>query len=138
MSQPLTSYDDLLELARVQPNPQRLLFVFTHAEIEPDANEMQKENFDAGKGGLLKPIMCVDKPLDELSTFNDLVEESVNTGQAWTVVFVACLSGSGNTMPTSEDANKPLDSMINSINQGMVSQYLAFNREGELLSLELS
>lgn len=138
MSQPLTSYDDLLQLARAQPNPQRLLFVFTQAEIEPDANEMQKADFDAGNGGLLKPIMCVDKPLDELSTFNDLVEESVKTGQAWTVVFVACLSGYGNRMPSSEDANKPLDSMINSINQGMVSQYLAFNREGELLSLELS
>lgn len=138
MSLSLTSYEDLLKLARAEKNPQRLLFVFTQAEIESDANEIQRNAFDRGMGGLLKPIMCVDKPIDELTNFNDLVAESDKTEQPWTVMFAACLSGSNGRMPNSEDANKPLDSMIAAINNGMVSQYLAFNRQGELLSLEMS
>jgi len=138
MSLTIDSYADLLKIARTEKNPQRLLFVFTQAEIESDANEAQKKSFDKGLGGLLKPIMCVDKPIDELTNFEDLVAESDKTEQAWSVMFAACLSGSNGDMPSSEDANKPLDSMIASINAGMVSQYLAFNRDGELLSLEMS
>lgn len=138
MSLTLNSYADLLKMAREEKKPQRLLFVFTRAEIEQDANEVQKHAFDIGVGGLLKPVMCVDKPVDELTNFEDLVAESDKTEQSWSVMFAACLSGSNGTMPTSEDANKPLDSMIAAINNGMVSQYLAFNRNGELLSLEMS
>jgi hypothetical protein len=138
MSLTLESYADLLEIARTETTPQRVLFVFTRAEIEYDANEVQKDSFDKGIGGLLKPVMCVDKPIDELTTFEDLVAESDKTEQSWSVMFAACLSGSNGTMPSSEDANKPLDSMIAAINNGMVSQYLAFNRNGELLSLEMS
>lgn len=138
MSLTIDSYADLLKIARTEKNPQRLLFVFTQAEIESDANEAQKISFDKCLGGLLKPIMCVDKPIDELTNFEDLVAESDKTEQAWSVMFAACLSGSNGTMPSSEDANKPLDSMIAAINNGMVSQYLAFNRDGELLSLEMS
>ncbi len=138
MSLTIDSYADLLKLARAEKNPQRLLLVFTRAEIEHDANEVQKDSFDKGVGGLLKPIMCVDKSIDELTNFEDLVAESDKTEQSWSVMFAACLSGSNGTMPTSEDANKPLDAMIAAINNGMVSQYLAFNRNGELLSLEMS
>ena len=134
----LDTYEDLLAFARLEKFPQRLLFVFTRAEIEQDANEIQKNAFDNGVGGLLKPIMCVDKPVDELTSFEDLVAESDKTEQSWSVMFAACLSGSNGVMPSSEDANKPLDSMIAAINNGMVSQYLAFNRKGELLSLEMS
>lgn len=138
MSITLDSYADLIALARAEKNPQRLLFVFTRAEIEPDANDVQKNAFDKGIGGLLKPVMCVDKAIDELGSFEDLVAESDKTEQSWSVMFAACLSGSNETMPTSEDANKPLDAMIAAINNGMVSQYLAFNRNGDLLSLEMS
>ncbi len=138
MSLTLDSYADLLKLARAEKNPTRLLFVFTQAEIEEDANEMQKKSFAKGQGGLLKPVMCVDKPINELTTFEDLVVESEKTEQPWTIMFAACLSGHDGKMPSSEDANKPLDSMIAGINNGMVSQYLAFNRHGEILSLEMS
>lgn len=138
MSLTIDTYADLLNIARSEKNPQRLLFVFTRAEIEHDANEIQKNAFDKGMGGLLKPIMCVDKPVNELTSFEDLVAESDKTEQTWSVMFAACLSGYNGAMPSSEDANKPLDSMIAAINNGMVSQYLAFNRNGELLSLEMS
>jgi hypothetical protein len=82
--------------------------------------------------------MCVDKSVDELTSFEDLVAESEKTNQHWSIMFAACLSGSNGIMPSSEDANKPLDAMIAAINNGMVSRYLAFNRHGELLSMEMS
>lgn len=133
----LSSYSDLLKMARAEAQPQRLLFVFTRAEIEPEATEAQRQAFEQGYGGLLTPIMCVDKAAGELTTFEDLVAESNKTEQAWDVMFAACLSNNQGTMPTSEDANKPLDAMIAAINNGMVSRYLAFNRNGDLLSLEM-
>ena len=129
------NFADLLTIARAQTKPQRLLFVFTHAGADTQYTDSQAAQFKRGEGGFLTPIMCVDKPLDELTNFAALVEESKKTDQEWTLVFVACLEGSNNTMPTSIDANKPLDAMIAAINNGMISQYLAFNKAGELLSL---
>jgi hypothetical protein len=40
----------------------------------------------------LEPIMCVDKTLDELSNFTDLVTESESIEPNWQLVLVACLS----------------------------------------------
>ena len=85
----IATFDDLLRAARQQPEPQRLLFVFARAELPDDSTPEQRLRFAAGEGGTLAPLMCVDKSPDELGTFADLVEESRELGQAWTLVFVA-------------------------------------------------
>ena len=54
-------FDDLLAMARAQREPQRLLMVFTTAECEADATPEQRAAHAAGSGGVLRPLMCVDK-----------------------------------------------------------------------------
>lgn len=129
----ITNYTDLLEAARQQPEPQRLLFVFTRPELPDGYTEAQKRDFDAGQGGVLTPQMCTDKPLDELGEFSALVEESQQTGQDWQIVFVASLAGRGGVMPSTEEAQEPLKTMIHSIQNGAISNYLAYDRSGDLV-----
>ena len=129
----ISNYADLLEVARQQPEPQRLLFVFTQPELPEGYTAEQARRFHAGKGGVLTPQMCTDKALDELGDFSALVEESRKTGQDWKIVFVAGLGGRGGVMPSSEDAQEHLKTMIHSIQNGAISNYLAFDRDGNVV-----
>lgn len=126
----ISSYEDLLKAAKQQPEPQRLLFVFTQPELPEGYTKVQIERFHSGKGGVLTPKICTDKALDELSDFSSLVEESRKTEQDWKIVFVACLGGRGGVIPSSEDAQEPLKKMVEAINNGAVSNYLAYDRDG--------
>jgi hypothetical protein len=101
------------------------------------SNEQQKKAFEQQQGGELSPIMCVDKLLEELSDFSNLVKEADLTGNAWDIVFVSTMSGKNGIAPTSENANRMLDRMIESINNGNISFYLAFNRAGDLLQFKV-
>lgn len=129
----ISSYEDLLEAAKQQPEPQRFLFVFTQPELPEGYAKEQIQRFHAGKGGVLTPKMCTDKALDELGNFSDLVTESHQTGQDWKVVFVACLAGRAGVMPTSDEAQEPLKKMVESIQNGAISNYLAYDRDGNQL-----
>ncbi|MBZ0106319.1 MAG: ribonucleotide reductase subunit alpha [Sulfuricella denitrificans] len=129
----ISSYEDLLNAARQQSEPQRFLFVFTQSELPPGYAEEQVQRFHEGRGGVLTPKMVTDKALDELGNFSDLVAESRQTEQEWKVVFVACLAGRDGMMPTSEEAQEPLKKMVESINNGAVSNYLAYDVDGNQL-----
>lgn len=129
----ISSYADLLSAARQQPQPQRLLFAFARAELPPGSDPDQKQRFESRQGGALTAVMCVDKLPQELSDFEHLVAESKHTGKHWDVVFVTTMSGQGGIAPSSETASRPLDMMVQSIRNGNIGQYLAFNRAGELL-----
>jgi len=126
----ISSYADLLEAAKQQPEPQRLLFVFTQPELPEGYTEVQIQRFHAGQGGVLTPKVCTDRALDELGDFSDLVADSLQTGQDWKIVFVACLGGRGGVMPSSEEAREPLTKMVESIQNGAISNYLAYDRDG--------
>ncbi len=131
----LESFSDLLNAARQQPQPQRLLFVFAGAELPDDASPEQRAAFAAGQGGALAPLMCADKVPDELAGFEALVSESEQFGQAWAIVFVAAMSGQGGVAPTSAQAEAPLQKMVEAIKAGQIGAYLPFNREGQAVNL---
>lgn len=127
----IENFDDLLRAARGQPEPQRLLFVFAGAEAPEDATPEQRARIQSGQGGALVPLMSVDKVPEELGTFDALVEESRQFGQDWAIVFVAGLSGRGGKAPSSEEAGRSLERMVESIRAGAFAAYLPFNRQGE-------
>lgn len=126
----ISSFDDLLQAARTQAVPQRLLFVFAGVELPDDATPAQRQRFEAGQGGALVPLMCVDKRPDELVSFDTLVQEATQFGHDWGIVFAAAMSGTPNRAPTSADAEEPLQSMVESIKRGEHGSYIPFDAQG--------
>lgn len=132
----ISTFDDLLQVARAQPEPQRLLFVFAGVELPDDATLEQRERFEAGQGGALVPLMCVDKRPDELASFSALVAESIQFGaQPWGIVFAAAMSGTLNHAPTSEDAEAPLQRMVEAIKRGEHGGYIPFDPQGHTVQI---
>ena len=132
----ILDFDDLLRVARQQPDPQRLLFVFAGAELPDDSTDAQRARFAAGEGGALVPLMCVDKAPDELTTFAALEAESRAAGPAWSIVFVAALAGRGGHAVTPGDADAALQRMVAAIQAGAHQSYIPFDRSGRPVSLE--
>ena len=131
----ITSYNDLLAAARSQTQPQRILFAFARAELPDGAPAAQQTRFAEQRGGALLPVMCVDKTLDQLGTFEDLVAESRHTGADWDIVFVSTLGGRDGKAPTTVEAEAPLNMMVTYIHTGQVERFLAFDKHGELLTI---
>ncbi|TAN73528.1 MAG: ribonucleotide reductase subunit alpha [Gallionella sp.] len=131
----ISSYEDLLLAANRQPEPQRLLFVFTRAELPGGHTSDQEKRFKDREGGTLTPVMCVDKLPGELNDFAGLVEESRQTGMGWDIVFVASMSTKSAAEPNSDEAEQPLKTMVEDIKKGKVGNFLAFNRDGTLVKL---
>jgi hypothetical protein len=127
----ISSFDDLLRAACEQSEPQRLLFVFANAVLPDDSTPEQLAHFDAGQGGALTPLMSVAKTPEELGTFAALVEESRQFGRDWAIVFVASLSGRDGRAPTSEEADRSLQHMIESIKTGLFGSFIPFDRRGQ-------
>ena len=131
----IANFDNLMRAALAQPEPQRLLFVFAGVELPDGATTEQIADFEHGHGGVLVPLMCVDKAPDELTDFRTLVDESDNMGQDWRFVFVAALSGRRDRPPASEDAAQPLERMVEAIKQGRLEGFVSFDRGGQAVQL---
>lgn len=131
----ITSFDDLLAAARQQTDPPRLLFAFAVAELPPDADADQRAAFARGEGGALVPAACVDKTLEELSTFTAFAEEAGHLVPDWVIVFAASLAGRMGTAPSAAEADAPLRRMVESIRAGDIDSLLPFNRQGEPVRL---
>ena len=128
-------FQQLLWAAADQPEPQRLLFVFAGAELPNRPTEEQREQFLAGAGGTLTPLMCVDKAPDEVADFDVLVAESRRAGPPWQVVFAAGLSGVDGRPPTQSQIDSALEKMVNAVLLGTVGQFAAYNSAGETIQI---
>ncbi|WP_210547006.1 ribonucleotide reductase subunit alpha [Rhodoferax sp. PAMC 29310] len=132
----ISSFDDLLQAAGQQTQPQRLLFVFAGADLPKDCTPEQKASYFKGHGGELVPLMYVDKLPQELSSFAALELESRSFGKEWSIVFAAAMSGSGDKAPSSEAAEKPMQQMVEQIKMGSLASFIPFNRQGEPVNFE--
>lgn len=127
-------FNTLLAAARQQPVPQQLLLVFAKAVLHDDHQPQEAERFARGQGGILLPIMCLDRAAGELADFASLQAESARMGEPWQIVFVACLDGSAGGPPAAADVEAALKRMIQTIQTGGdVSRYLAFDRNGDIV-----
>ena len=124
----------LLQAARSQPEPQRLLFVFAAAALPADASPEQQARFEAGEGGELEPVMCVDKDPLAVKDFAALTAESLENGSAWQVVFVAGLSGRGQVAPSESDTEHAINTMVEAVRLGNFGRYAAYDVQGEPLA----
>lgn len=124
----ITHFDDLLKAARQQSEPQRLLLVFANAELPEGSTPQEAAKFEAGQGGALVPLMCVDKTPDELVSFASLAKEASQFGQPWVMVFAAA-------MADGRDAEAPLQRMVEDIKRGALGNYIPFNTRGDAVQL---
>jgi len=131
----ISTFDDLLRAARGQADSQRLLFVFAKADVSDDATPHQRERFEAGLGGTLTPLMCVDKAPSELDSFTVLLDEARQFGQAWDIVFVAALSGTGTSGQPAAQTQEALQRMVESIRAGAVGGFIPFDVHGDPVRL---
>lgn len=131
----IRNYNDLIRVARSQPEPQRLLFVFCRAELPDDASARERRAFEQGEGGALVPVICVDKGLDEAGDFSRLAEESRAIGESWDMVFVAAASGRAGVPPSSDDVQQALTMMVESIRLGHLGTFLPLNSSGQAMAL---
>lgn len=127
-------FEQLIQAAAAQPEPQRLLFVFAGAELPPDATPAQRERFAAGEGGTLTPLACVDKGLEDLTTYDALVAESRYASPPWQVVFIAGLPGKGSRPPSSALVDSALHVMVGNVRAGRFANYLALDPRGKPLT----
>ncbi len=124
----------MLLVAKQQPTPQRFLFVFLKKSLSKDSDSEQAFRYQSGLGGELEPVMSVDKPLDELTNFSDLVTESKKMKKPWDIVLVACLSGNNGKMPSADDSKIPVETMMKTVETGgNLSKYMAFDKTGNPL-----
>lgn len=127
----ISNFNDLLRAARAQQEPQRLLFVFTAAELADDSTADERGRFEAGEGGALVPVMSVDKAPDDLIDFVSLADESRQFGKPWTVVFVAAMSGRNGAAPLVVDVEQALDRMTEAIKTGNLAAFIPFDHDGD-------
>ena len=129
-----THFQQLLHAAASEPEHQRLLFVFAGAELPADATPAQRAGFEAGQGGTLEPLACVDKRVEDLGSFEDLVAESRQASPPWQVVFIAGLPGVDGQPPTADMVDDALDAMVEGVRTGSFGGFLALDPTGEPLS----
>jgi hypothetical protein len=128
-----TPFQQLVAAAAAQPEPQLLLFVFAGAELPADATPQQRAAFESGQGGELTPLMCTEKQLAELSTFDALVAESRKAGPPWQVMFAAGLGGRGGELPSASQVETALTTMVERVRSGAVGGLMALSNKGEVL-----
>ena len=122
----INNFNDLLNSAKEQTNPQRLLLMFAKAQADDEKL----------KGGLITPTLCIDKLPEEISSFKDLIAEADSVSSEWDFIFVGGLSGQNNAVPSSEEAEPHLTRMTEQLATGEgLAQYLVFNRKEQLISI---
>lgn len=78
------------------------------------------------------PLMCVDKAVEELTTFAALTEEAKQMNDEWQIVIIAAMSGRAGILPNSDEAKQPLEMMVKTVEQGGdLSRFVAFDKLGD-------
>ncbi|WP_137173794.1 ribonucleotide reductase subunit alpha [Massilia sp. HP4] len=132
----ISNFSDFLAAARTQDQPQRLLFLFAVRELPHNHTPGQKKRFEAGQGGALTPVMCVDKGVDELADFAALAQESRQTGQPWDVAFAAALAGQDGAPPTASEIERALRMMVDAVHRGAIERFIAFDPQGAAMRFQ--
>jgi hypothetical protein len=131
----ISDFDGLLRAASAQDQPQRLLFVFAGATLPDDASAEQRATFEAGAGGELAPLMCVDKSPAEVADFAALAAEAKQFGTNWAIVFAAALPGQGGRAPSAMDTDAALQRMVEAVRRGAIAAFVPFDRDGRPVQL---
>lgn len=133
----LESFNDFLTIAKQQDEPQRLLLVLAQRELPHGHTDIQAQQFKDGIGGHLAPLAAVDKLPQDFTNFADFIEESRQVVAEWDAVFVAALPGRNHQLPSTKETDQAVENMLHAIRNGIIGNFLVFDREGYPLSLNI-
>lgn len=124
-------FNEMLETARQQIEPQRLLFMLAQSD---------GDNSSTDEGcGTITPLMCVDKTPAELTDFASFVSEADSISTEWNMIFIGAMSGQNGQQPTSDEADPLLNLMVNNLMAGQdLSRYLILDRQEQRLEIGTS
>jgi len=118
-------FSKLIEAAKKQEQPQRLLMLFAKAE----GNKKKGKNA-VNETGTVTPLMCVDKLPEELESFDALIKEADGISEDWNFVLIAGLGGSDGVAPPTEAAEPYLNQMANDVMMGQdLTGYTILDRQ---------
>ncbi|NVK21776.1 MAG: ribonucleotide reductase subunit alpha [Kangiellaceae bacterium] len=124
-------FNELLQMARNQDQPQRMLLLFAKAD------EVKTKRKGKECKGTIVPVMCVDKLPEELTTFEDIVNEADSVSKEWDFMLIASLSGENQITPSSEDAEPFLNQMTNDVASGNdLTRYVIFDRQQNPIEMQ--
>lgn len=127
----LRNFQDLLDMANAQDEPQRLLLVLAKTQSAGTNGQSQQT-------GTISPVICTDKLPSEIDRFATLVSEADAVTEDWDMVLVASLDGADGRAPTSEEAEPHLDKMVNDVLTGQdLSRYLILDRREQIVTMQL-
>lgn len=125
-------FSKLIEAAKQQEQPQRLLMLFAKAE----GNKKKGKNA-VNETGTVTPLMCVDKLPEELGSFDALIKEADGISEDWNFVLIAGLGGSDGVAPPTEAAEPYLNQMANDVMMGQdLTGYTILDRQQNPVLLE--
>jgi hypothetical protein len=125
-------FSKLIEAAKQQEQPQRLLMLFAKAE----GNKKKGKNA-VNETGTVTPLMCVDKLPKELGSFDALIKEADGISEDWNFVLIAGLGGSDGIAPPTEAAEPYLNQMANDVMMGQdLTGYTILDRQQNPVLLE--
>lgn len=124
-----SNFHKLVQAAKAQPEPQRLLFLLAKSERSNKAKKSRAR-------GTITPIACVDKLPQELSTIKKFASEADRITADWNMILIAGMNGSDGHAPTTEEAEPLLNKMANDLVSGQdLSRYLILTRDDDQVEL---
>ncbi|NHH88801.1 ribonucleotide reductase subunit alpha [Pseudoalteromonas sp. MB47] len=120
----MSKFQELLSMARYQPEQVKLLMLFTKANVENSHNDVNK--------GVIEPVMCVDKLPDELLDYETLCREADAINKEWDLVFITSIAAS----VEASLIDKSMKSMVSDVQTGQnTAMYVVLDREDNLVEL---
>lgn len=111
-------------MAKEMEDAQRLLFLFAKG------TNMLGEGTSSYESGTIEAVMCVDKSPEELTTFEDLVNEADQYTKKWNFIFTTALSGQKGQSPSDQEVDAALTKMSNIFNSGEdLSRFVVWDRQ---------
>lgn len=131
----LETFDDLIAMARAEPNPCRLLTVL----VKADAAFRRRVNGgdEAVDEGVLQPLMARDWAVTadlDLAQIVATADEATNS--EWRFLMTAIMPGSHGTAPTPDECEPHLERMARALTIGAnLDAFVFFDRDGSPVSV---
>lgn len=130
----IESFDELIALARAEPDPARLLTVLVKAEV---AYRRQRDTAEPMVDeGCLVPVMVRDWPVTTSLSLAEITKTADAVESSWQFLMTAVMPGRSGQPPSSAACEPHLERMARALMIGEgLQDFIFFDRTGEPVSI---